>query len=353
MIKANVTRELFVGILLGFVLGVLFLVCFDEVNNSKTQVHFGYKSYIQPIVANKFRWLQKTTLKDENNRDINDATEDIAEESNSASVFNDMHKVYSRKRDEKARELATTVRILCWVMTMPNNIATKAKAVQDTWGKRCNILLFMSSKNDTKMTNVIGLDVPEGRENLTLKTTAAFKYVYENHYDDADWFIKADDDTFVILENLRYFLSQYNSSDRHYFGHYFAPFGGYNSGGAGYVFSKETLKEFYGLMNDTTKCKFKTGLEDVEVGQCLSKVDIHPADTRDGLGRKTFHPFDIKYHIDPKGKVKELSGYDKWEVKIARECCSDYSITYHYINPNQMYEMNYLIYYLRTYGIES
>ena len=31
----------------------------------------------------------------------------------------------------------------------------------------------------------------------------AFTYVWENHREDADWFIKADDDTFVIMENLK------------------------------------------------------------------------------------------------------------------------------------------------------
>jgi glycoprotein-N-acetylgalactosamine 3-beta-galactosyltransferase len=55
--------------------------------------------------------------------------------------------------------------------------------------------------------------------------------------------MKADDDTYVILENLRYFLRGYKSSDPVYCGHHFKTKvqQGYYSGGAGYVLSKEAL----------------------------------------------------------------------------------------------------------------
>ena len=114
-----------------------------------------------------------------------------------------------------------------------------------TWGRRCNKLLFMSSIADGELPTV-KLQVVEGRDNLWGKTKNAFTYVYQNHFEDYDWFVKADDDTYMIIENLRYLLKDHNYSHPLYFGRKFKTHvnQGYMSGGAGYVLSKEALRRF-------------------------------------------------------------------------------------------------------------
>uniref|UniRef100_A0A1B6CY54 Glycoprotein-N-acetylgalactosamine 3-beta-galactosyltransferase 1 n=1 Tax=Clastoptera arizonana TaxID=38151 RepID=A0A1B6CY54_9HEMI len=209
---------------------------------------------------------------------------------------------FHKDEDLVARELAKQVRVLCWVMTSPNNHQKKAKHVKATWGKRCNILLFMSSENDTTLPSV-GLPVSEGRDNLWAKTKEAFKYVYTNHLDSVDWVLKADDDTYVIVENLRYLLSDYNSSEPVYFGCRFKPYvkQGYMSGGAGYVLSKEAVKRLVeeGLSNPSKCRKDEGGAEDVEMGKCLERVNVRAMDSRDSLGRGRFFPFVPEHHLIP------------------------------------------------------
>ena len=92
--------------------------------------------------------------------------------------------------DTVAESLRQSVRVLCWVMTTPDNHMSRAVHVQATWGRRCNVLLFVTEKDDVGALSVMTVDVATGREHLTAKTMSAFDHVYEHHRNEADWFLK-------------------------------------------------------------------------------------------------------------------------------------------------------------------
>ena len=56
--------------------------------------------------------------------------------------------------------------------------------------------------------------------------------------------VQGDDDAYIIVENLRYLLDQYDARSPVYLGHLYKRFHkeGYMSGGASYVLSREALK---------------------------------------------------------------------------------------------------------------
>lgn len=95
-----------------------------------------------------------------------------------------------------AEQLFDEVKVLCMIMTNPNNHKTRAIHVRDTWGKRCNKLLFITTQDDPEFETII-VHVNESRMALRRKTKTAFLYAHDNHLDDFDWFLKADDDKYV------------------------------------------------------------------------------------------------------------------------------------------------------------
>jgi len=260
-----------------------------------------------------------------------------------------------------AGELYKKTRILCWVLTGPENHEARAKHVKATWGQRCNKLIFMSSESDANLPAVKLEDSAEGRDNLWGKTKRAFKYVHDNHLEDAEWFLKADDDTYAIMENMRFMLEPYNASQPLYFGCKFSPFikQGYMSGGAGYLLSKEALVRFVneGLHAPDEVCKTSSddGAEDVEMGKCMENLGVIAGDSRDNGGHMRFLPFIPEHHLTP-----HIFGPDFWWYKYSfypivegMRCCSDTAVSFHYMAPNQMYVMEYLVYHVKPYGLNQ
>lgn len=159
------------------------------------------------------------------------------------------------------------------------------------------------------------------------------------------------------MENIRYLLAHYNPSTALYFGHRYAVQQvdeGYMAGG-GYILSKKALTKFAEkLVHNEKLCYAGGGAEDMEMGRCLAHSALF-IDCRDELHQKRFFPVGVEEHmkktVDPEYWYTKNQYYHVTQGNTS--CCSETSTEYHYINPREMYLLDYFIYTVHPFGIED
>ena len=265
-----------------------------------------------------------------------------------------------------ARQLMNSSRVLCWVLTGPATIDTKGAAILKTWGPKCDRLLFMTSEHDksTLKGKVALPGVGEGREELVNKSKKAWTYVHEHYANQYDWFYKCDDDTYAIVENLKFMLSFLDPAQPSILGMKLRPPGYWTnfwwmSGGPGYIFSRAALHKVVrhikdDCMNDPTRPH-----EDQLVSICAQRMNIKLISSLDQHGKSRILPLTPELHIpdgalakSPYGWVLQYAAGGRREVE-GKDCCSDLAISFHYIKPAFQYTLHYLIYGLHPFGTRT
>ena len=138
---------------------------------------------------------------------------------------------------------STDPKILCFLLTHSGHHDTRLRDVLETWGPHCDKLLLFSNRTDATIgTIAIGEKEMKEVENDEMTTTrstrttrtkmssskqsskvSSWKYLWKklqlaidilwkDYRDDYDWFLKVDDDTYVIMENLKQFLRSHHEA---------------------------------------------------------------------------------------------------------------------------------------------
>lgn len=288
--------------------------------------------------------------------------------------------------------------MLCWVNTYYANHATRLNAIKRTWGRKCDKLLFMSDIEDLTIPTV-RIVAPPRHDTLWQKHREIVRLlVREYSQDQFDWIFKCDDDTFLIMENLKTYLNRpdiqmVSKAGPVLLGHrmtlqwwemqrLFEPFeefdpehvatvlqvkketidqGGllYTPGGGGYAMNWAYLKKLEGAFNEPFCLPNDMVPDDWAISFCMRHFGIIPLDTRDEEKRERFHQY------DPHELYTRLHDEDAFDHKLftsiyqennwfsdhngigwqnGTNCCAPDSITFHYVKPPLMdsfYEFYY------------
>ncbi|XP_052762456.1 glycoprotein-N-acetylgalactosamine 3-beta-galactosyltransferase 1-like [Mya arenaria] len=252
------------------------------------------------------------------------------------------------------------IRLLCVILTMPKDLHTKVATVNKTWATRCDRHFYVINSRIKRHDFLNINNIPESRNNLVHKIQEVYKRVYERYMNDFDYILKADDDTYVIVENLKYLLWHHDAQKAGYLGFHFNKFvkSGYMSGGAGYVISNRGLRQMVeegfnkGLCKIVKREEDQENSEDIETGRCLEAAGVPVWSSLDAEGRETFHPYTLERHL-----AGDLPGYlyswAKHPIQKGKECCSRYTISFHYVPPDAMIYLDHVLYQMTVFGVHG
>lgn len=256
------------------------------------------------------------------------------------------------------RFLFEEVPILCMVFGRSHKGVRAAAA---TWTKHCNSVLFFGTFTD-KLVPMVKLPPVHGSASHVL-FCRAFLATWSRYSNYFKWILITDDETFAVVENARAYVAPLNHSHPYFLGRAIAPFSNhlYNAPESGILLSHGAVAALHKVWHNDSNCeadrldhgvgKISPRFE-LSLAIILSKFGALPLDTRDTQQGARFLPFPPEFNLIP-GQIPSLHDYwleNVFKIPQGAACCSDVAITFHGINPTQMYLMEYLLYHMAVFG---
>ncbi|XP_043913267.1 C1GALT1-specific chaperone 1-like isoform X2 [Protopterus annectens] len=239
----------------------------------------------------------------------------------------------------KQTELRQRVRVYCIIFVTPKELEQWA-AVEQTWSKHCDKAEFYSSE-DVKAFKTINLETAD-KWKMILR---ACMLAYQNYINEYNWFLIVNHNTFVIIENLKYFLFDKNPEHPYYIGKSLKHGSdNYIDSRGGIVLSKEALRRFITSLDRCLENYKSVGhlSPDVVFALCLKYKRVLATNAEDNKGRMLFNTNIVNNLIN-----EAMSTHPQ---NVLNGCCADTAITFHGLSPNQMHIMMYGVYRLHAYG---
>lgn len=239
------------------------------------------------------------------------------------------------------------VKVLCVILVRKRK---NAAAANQTWSKQCNekTFIYLQAENVQKVKLPIR---PTRLESSWLLLCNAMRGMNTSLF---HWALFVNDDTFAIPENLRRMVADVDYNKGHYLGHATTFWGSnYNAAQAGYALSKASIKSIQSRFNSIESCVAGGRFwkqEDYYLGKHLETLKVTPTDTRDYLGRTTFHGHSLIQLLTP-GSLSALSitNYYSRSIFPTDKCCSPFTVTFQTVEADKMYTNYYMLYQLQVF----
>ena len=149
--------------------------------------------------------------------------------------------------------------VVVGVLTQQEYLATRARAVYETWGKEVSKVVFFVGEDcnisaELSYLPIIRLQgIPDHVYPPLSKAFAVMQYMYDHFLNEFNWFVRADDDMYVRGEKLVNLLKDMDPYERVYLGRagmgrhghidglHLLPHERYCMDGPGVIFSYATL----------------------------------------------------------------------------------------------------------------
>ncbi|XP_046637105.1 glycoprotein-N-acetylgalactosamine 3-beta-galactosyltransferase 1-like [Daphnia pulicaria] len=242
------------------------------------------------------------------------------------------------------------VRLLCWISSTSRD---KENSIRETWGKRCDKLIFISNSQPLGTANPTEgqSEAGAGIARLFARTTLdVLKQLHDHYLNDSDWFLKADAATYVVVDQLKLMLSTHNPATPCYMA-------GNNRNnseiiGDAYVLSRESIRRLVRQFRrrnpgvapaDCDNWRHSpTALKSLPTSsRCLDRLGIVSLSTQDDRGCERFLNQSLAKELILNDNEANADG------SKTRRCISDRAVIFPRLGEHDFYFYEHLLYRLK------